>query len=332
MSRPPIPDEILELAHARQRAREAKDWPEADRLRAEIEAGGWKVVDQATSFRLRPAHPPNVVDGDRISYGSSGSVPSRLEEPPTALATLIVLLEGQTNDVAGYLGALGTSAPAGTQVVIVANAPSEAEESLLADPTGPASMPIGGAKPEIVWTSARLGHAAALNAGIRRAAGGVVVLLDTRVEPAGDPVSPLVHALADPSVAVVGARGIRSDDMRRFVDAAPGDVDAITEHCMAFRRRDYLERGPLDERFRVRAGLDMWWSLVLRDEGEGSRPRRAIAVAGLPARRHDERGGEAAESDLPFDMPPAERDRLARRNSYRILDRFGRRRDLLTTG
>ena len=40
-----IPDEILAMASARDAARAAKDWPEADRLRAQIEAAGFTVED-----------------------------------------------------------------------------------------------------------------------------------------------------------------------------------------------------------------------------------------------------------------------------------------------
>ena len=44
-----IPDDVLTAAHARARAREARDWQEADRLRAEIEAAGWNVADRGTA-------------------------------------------------------------------------------------------------------------------------------------------------------------------------------------------------------------------------------------------------------------------------------------------
>ena len=53
---------------------------------------------------------------------------------------------------------------------------------------------------------------------------------------------------------------------------------------MAFRRADAAARGPLDERFRFYRNLDIWWSLVLRDEGEGEPPRRAVALAGSAGR------------------------------------------------
>ena len=93
---------------------------------------------------------------------------------------------------------------------------------------------------------------------------------------------------------------------------------------MAFRRDDCAARGPLDERFRFYRNLDIWWSLVLRDEGEGTAPRRAVARRRLPADRHEHRGWTS--------LPEAERDRLSKRNFYRIIDRFGWRRDLLVGG
>jgi cysteinyl-tRNA synthetase len=48
------PAEIVELARQRQEARAARDWEEADRLRAEIEAGGWEARDIADGFQLVP--------------------------------------------------------------------------------------------------------------------------------------------------------------------------------------------------------------------------------------------------------------------------------------
>ena len=60
---------------------------------------------------------------------------------------------------------------------------------------------------------------------------------------------------------------------------------------------------------------------MLRDEGEGSAPRRAVSLDGLPVVRHEHRGWTS--------LPDEERDRQSKRNFYRIIDRFGSRRDLL---
>ena len=99
-----------------------------------------------------------------------------------------------------------------------------------------------------------------------------------------------------------------------------GDVDAIEGYCQAFRRADYIDRGPLDEHFRFYRNLDLWWSLVLRDQGEDARPRRAVALD-LPLVRHEHRAWATPDE--------AERARLSKRNFYRMLDRFGTRNDLL---
>jgi cysteinyl-tRNA synthetase len=48
------PKEVVELAKKRQEARVARDFDEADRLRAEIEAAGWEARDVADGFQLVP--------------------------------------------------------------------------------------------------------------------------------------------------------------------------------------------------------------------------------------------------------------------------------------
>ncbi|HVQ22524.1 MAG TPA: hypothetical protein VMT36_04575, partial [Candidatus Saccharimonadia bacterium] len=83
--------EVLDLARARSEAREARDFATADRLRAAIEAAGWKVVDHGVDSSLEPAHPADRTDGTRVRYGASDSVPSRLGEPPTGIASVIVV-------------------------------------------------------------------------------------------------------------------------------------------------------------------------------------------------------------------------------------------------
>jgi cysteinyl-tRNA synthetase len=48
------PAEVVELARQRQEARAAREYEEADRLRAGIESAGWVVRDVADGFRLVP--------------------------------------------------------------------------------------------------------------------------------------------------------------------------------------------------------------------------------------------------------------------------------------
>ncbi len=206
-------------------------------------------------------------------------------------------------------------------MVVVADGPSD-EQAAVLESIGPPDGSGGDLPVEIVWTSERLGHAAATNIGIRRVEAPVVVLLDTSLEPTGDFVTPLVRALDDEQVAIVGGWGITSTDLRTFEDAPAGDVDAIEGYVQAFRRADAAAYGPLDERFRFYRNLDIWWSLVLRDGAEDEEtPRRAVRIDGLPLERHEHRGWTS--------LPDDERDRQSKRNFYRIIDRFGSRGDLL---
>jgi cysteinyl-tRNA synthetase len=48
----PPPPELVELAERRQAARAQRDFDEADRLRAEIEAAGWEMRDEPRGYRL----------------------------------------------------------------------------------------------------------------------------------------------------------------------------------------------------------------------------------------------------------------------------------------
>jgi hypothetical protein len=305
-----IPDDVLSLAHDRAAARGARDWAAADRIRAEIEAAGWKIVDRGTDFALEPIHPPTVADGDVMRYGSSDAVPSLLATSDVAGATVVLVASDWPDDLTRALGGLRAHAPNGTAIIVVADGPSPEQD---------AALPAEGDGLEVIRTSSRLGTAAAWNIGIRRSTGSVVVIVDTSIEPAGDIVEPLVRALEDPAVAVAGGFGIISDDLRKFDEADAGDVTAVEGYAIAFRRSDAAARGPVDERFRFYRNLDIWWSLVLRDEGEGNVPRRAVSVA-VPAARHEHRGW--------MSLAETERDRLSKRNFYRILDRFGSRRDL----
>jgi hypothetical protein len=156
--------------------------------------------------------------------------------------------------------------------------------------------------------------------------------MDPSVEITGDCITPLVAALDDPTVAVAGPFGIVSKDLRQFEEPAAGvrEVDAIEGYAMSFRRSDYVERGPLDEHFVFYRNLDIWWSLVLRDgewDDDGNlvvAPRRAIRIPDLPIRRHEHRAWAST--------PAAERERLSKKNFYRVLKRFATRRDLLVGG
>ncbi len=195
-------------------------------------------------------------------------------------------------------------------------------EALLVDNSGDARMAgwlqsRAAERLRLVTLDPPVGFAIAVNAGIEAAAGEVIVLFDSGVELTGDAISPLLEALADPTVVVAGPFGLRGKGtLKEFEENAGPEVDAIEAYCMAFRRSDAEAVQGFDPKFRFYRIADIEFSFRLRDRGG-----RAVAVAGLPLTKHEHRLWEAT--------PPEERDRLSKRNFYRFLDRWGKRADLL---
>ncbi len=314
-SGPSPPAELLEAAEARAEARRQHDWPTADRLRAQIESAGWKVIDRGTRFRLEIASSPDLEDEGITRYGSSDSVPSRLNELPSVDVSWILELRRDAEAFPRLPQPSPADPPAMSgQLVAVANG-VPADDSTLPD-----ARAFGWSR-ELVSTSAPLSPGSVWNIGVRRSAGRLICLAGASVSaglvqlPTGSQLTSLVQAFDDPTVGVVGAPGLRSADMRHFQPVEAGAAQAIGRGLLCFRRDEFLARGPLDEGFNGEGWLHIWWSLVLRDQKEGVPPRRALAV-NLGA--------------WPDAALVGERSRPERRDFYRFLERFGDRRDLLT--
>lgn len=314
MTRTRIPQTVLDAAHARSRARQAQDWAEADRLKAEIAAAGWRVVDSGPDFRLDPTIPTDDMLDGFVLHGSSLSVPSLLGDPPTGAATIVVIA-GQAEVTRAFVEGVATHGPDGTGVVVVARVP-ESSPDIVVDPLEGEFVRVIA---EVVRTTAGLGIAAALNAGIRRATGRVVILCAAPLVVHGDIVGPLVAALEDPTVAVTGGWGSRTADLHRF-EPADADVDVVDLACLAFRREDAIERGPLDERIATDRYLGVSWSLSLRFGVDGAGRRGAVLIS-LPAERLDDNASIAPES------LPADQARATRRDFYRVRDAWAGRLD-----
>ena len=187
----------------------------------------------------------------------------------------------------------------------------------------PCSSDVTGAGPdafgdgvEVVALEPGTGWAAARNAGLRRTAGRLALVLDGSIEATGDAWSPLEDALADPGVGIAGPFGIVTHDLREFEEApGPGDCDAVEGYAMAFRREVLAAVGGFDEKFRCYRTADIDYSFRVKDSG-----LRTIVVP-VPVIKHEHR--------MWFETEPAERAKWSKRNYYRFLDRWRGRWDLV---
>jgi GT2 family glycosyltransferase len=223
--------------------------------------------------------------------------------------TLLAIVHGWRPDAERWLLSVFTHTSANFEAVVVDNSGDPRIAGWLA---GRAAERL-----RVITLDPPLGFAAAANGGIEAAAGEVVVLFDPGVELTGDAISPLTAALSNPTVVVAGPFGLRGKGtLKEFEESAGPEVDAIEGYCMAFRRADALAVGGFDPKFRFYRMADVEFSFRMRDRGG-----RALVVPGLPVERHEHRLWESTDT--------GERERLSKRNTYRFLDRWRNREDLL---
>jgi len=299
---PPPP--IVALAERRAAARRRRDFETADALRRELEDSGWSVIDERDgAWRLEPTATPEPTGAIRPA-----DVPSVLHEPPTDDVSVHWVVEGWPGDVVRAIGSFRKYLSDDRRVRFV-----------VTDVTGAAPETFGAGERddvEVLALEAGTGWGAALNAGIRRATGPTVLLMDGSIEVAGDVIGPLERALDDPGVGIVGPFGLVTQDLREFDEATdPGPCDAIEGYCMALRRDVLVDVGGVDERFRWYRTADIELSFRVKDRG------LRTEVVPVPVIRHEHR--------MWFETAPAERAKWSKRNFYRFLDRWRDRWDLV---
>lgn len=293
-----VPEDIHDLAREREAARTARDFARADELRDQISAAGFDVKDT-------PAGPEIIRSTGGKATGqailrSSEAVPSLLGEATTFDASVHWLVQGWPDDVLrGIESFRHHSSDRTIQHVVV-------------DLTGGGIWPEDA---EIVRADRALGWGAGRNAGLRRSAGRIVVIVDGSVQADGDVVGPLTEALADPRVGITGPFGIVTEDLREFRASSGPAVDAVEGYLMAFRRK-LVEAGlRFDEKFKFYRTADI--ELSFRVKAMGLR----ATVTSIPITRHEHR--------MWANTPAEERARLSKRNFYRFLDTWRGRTDLL---
>ncbi|MEO5918854.1 MAG: hypothetical protein ABIQ17_04780, partial [Candidatus Limnocylindrales bacterium] len=107
--------------------------------------------------------PADRVEAGQILYGHSTAVPSRLDEASSAAMTVVLVATGANVDLVGQAVAdLAHHHAPDLQIVVVVEDPAPDLWASLASLTPGI---------ELIGTSARLGAAALLNCGLRRATG-----------------------------------------------------------------------------------------------------------------------------------------------------------------
>jgi cysteinyl-tRNA synthetase len=316
LARPParnkLPSEIIDLLRRCHAARQAKDYTEADRVRAEIVASGYEVRQTPDSTVALPM-PEWQLEEPGIS--SSRDVASLLQRTPELEYTVSIVARRGCEELERCIGSVERWLPEGAGEVIVVDNGFEDQCRAFVGEIGHDDERL-----RLFRADHFLGSAAGRNVSLRQARGRFVIFIDTSVEIAGDIFTPLQKLLSNPTVGVAGRWGVQTEDMRDFTEAtASGDVHAVEGYLMAFRRNVLREVGLLDEKFRFYRHLDLDFSFAVRNRGY-----RAVIDTTLPVVKHEHVDWNAT--------PPEERDRLSKRNFYRFLRKWEKHPELLSAG
>jgi hypothetical protein len=297
-----VPKGIRALADERERARRDRDFARADELRDRIREAGFEVTDAEAGPVLTPRKVEETAEAP--VYPRSEDVPSLLDQPASFDGpTIQWVVQGWQEDVHRSFTSVRRTLSGDFQGVIVDAAGIDSFDWYRGD--------------DLVHVVPDAGWALAQNAGLRRAAGEVVIIVDGSVEFTGNGVFQLWEALQDPTVGVTGPFGIVSDDLREFHESNGPDVDAVEGYVMAFRRELFEGGLRFDERFKFYRTADIEISFQVKALG------LRATVTPIPVRRHEHR--------MWTNTPEDERDRLSKRNFYRFLDRWRGRTDLLVS-
>ncbi|MGI8915271.1 MAG: cysteine--tRNA ligase [Chloroflexota bacterium] len=301
-----LPEDTRYLLQLRDTARVNRDYIRADALRADLAQQGYALRDGPSGTSVHPEAPAQL-----LRYSRAADAPSLLDKVDTCDVSVCLLVHDYRADVQRCLTSLVQhEGEHRVEYVIVENASD--------DDTAHWLEHLAQESPQIRLLRAdhRLGEAEGRNLAMRQARGRVILLLDTGVEATGDLVAPVLAALDDPAVGVVGRWGLRTADMRHFESSDERDVDAIAGYLFAFRRADLRRTGWMDTKYRYYRNLDLHFGFQFRAVG-----LRLECLPTLPAVMHAHRGWE--------ELSEEEREKRSKRNFYRFLNAWHHREELL---
>ena len=304
-----IPADILALSHERDMLRRRGQYERADALKRQIEEAGYAIKDNPHGAHLIIL--PSIEVGGNV-YRSSRQLPSLLDQPDIYLFSVNILAHNNFEQTQRCLtSVLRFAGNTNIEIVLVDNA-SQDELSIWA-----ASLQYSEPRLHILRTSRPMGEAEARNIGLKQSQGRYILLLDNSIEVTGDIFTPLAQVLSDEHIGITGLHGLRTDDLRHFVESQQREVEVIDKLCMAFRRNLLKKVGFFDERYRFPYYMDVDFNFAVRNTGAD-----IVVAPALPITRYPLLQDEG--------LAAAERTRLTKRNFYRFLERWGDRDDLLS--
>ena len=282
------PEQVHELARARQAARSERNFALSDTLRDEIAAQGFEVVDVADGYELRPKKRFPTYESTRdIRAINSGKHE----------ITVAMIIDGYHEDAVETLKAIKDHSDCAIAMLVIG------EPGILADQLD--------ARTSLVSLAENFGWGESANALLRNVTSEYIVIMDPSTRFTGDAITPVLAELKKREYVAVGWRGgliNLEDEWRSVDDKGPGEVDVLFSYFIAMHREDVLASRGFNNRALFYRNADIEFSLLLRSSNG-----RLLQME-LPLIQDRHHGYH--------DSDPEYRELQSKKNYDRILERF----------
>lgn len=282
------PQEVHDLAIARQAARAERNFALSDTLRDEIAAKGFEVVDVAGGYELRAKKRYATYESTRdIRPINSGKYE----------ITVAMIVDGFHEDAVETLKTIKANSDCAIAMLVLGDA------GILADHLD--------ARTSLVVVTENFGWGENANALLRNVTSEYIVIMDPSTRFTGDAITPVLNELKKREYVAVGWRGglvNLEDEWRSTDDKGPGEVDVLFSYFFAMHREDALASRGFNNRAVFYRNADIEFSLALRHANG------RLLQMDLPLEQDRHHGYHDSEESY--------RDTQSKKNYDRILERF----------
>lgn len=282
------PQEVHDLAVARQAARAERNFALSDTLRDEIAAKGFEVVDVAGGYELRAKKRYPTYESTRdIRPINSGKYE----------ITVAMIIDGFHEDAVETLKTVKANSDCAIALLVLG------EAGILADQLD--------ARTSLVVVTENFGWGENANALLRNVTSEFIVIMDPSTRFTGDAITPVLAELKKREYVGVGWRGglvNLEDEWRSTDDKGPGEVDVLFSYFFAMHREDALASRGFNNRAVFYRNADIEFSLALRHANG------RLLQMDLPLEQDRHHGYHDSEESY--------RDLQSKKNYDRILERF----------
>ncbi len=262
-----VPSEIAAQVRQHEELRRRTDYQHSDQIRHQLATVGYNVRDTARG----PLVLPRPLEDEFVVLSSSGDAPDHTRKADAFEFSVNLLAHNSREDLNRCIQSICRHTHHhDIELVIVDNGSTDDTLAYLQQLARQNDLRAEDGRRiglQVLFADHNMGFAAGRNATMRASRGCYIVLIDTSIEVKGDIWEPLVTALSDSAIGVVGPYGLVTEDLREFHESPGSDVDAIEGYLMAFRRELLPEVGWIDERFRFYRLMDIYLSFFFKTSG-----------------------------------------------------------------